>query len=198
MFGQGKKRNNSSSREIDHGLFLFPFLILVHLLLENTSGRHSPSAGAIVNFIGIFARRRGRSCTFCYKQRFVCPPPSLPLEVATQHNDASISRVELEGREGRGWMEARALPLPLPHDGRRTRTHASAAGNNNDARYSILPERKEEDKEREIIDTIFAHPSRSETRVSLPIPRINYTSTRKAYFTLLLNADRQAIGKREH
>ena len=95
MFGQGKKRNNSSSCEIDHGLFLFPFLILVHLLLANTSGHYSPSAGAIVNFIGIIARRRGRSCTSCYKQRFVCPTPSLPPEVATQHNDASISRVEL-------------------------------------------------------------------------------------------------------
>ena len=40
---------------------------------------------------------------------------------------------------------------------RPTRTHASAAGNNNDARYSILTEGMEEDKEREIIDTIFVH-----------------------------------------
>ena len=45
---------------------------------------------------------------------------------------------------------------------------------------------------RGIIDTIFVHLSRSETRVSLPIPRINYTSTRKAYFTLTPKTDKQA------
>ena len=95
---------------------------------------HSRGTYLIANFIGINCKRT--------EDDEVAPLATtnsdlfahLSSEVATQHNDASISRVELEGMEEGGWKHAHYRYLSRTTDGRMQ----ASAGNNNDARYSML------------------------------------------------------------